>query len=564
MDGERIIPAKEKPRSIPRSLGRGAVLLLAFWMLAFLGRLVAGAADSSFGAYEDEPAHLVTALMIRDFIAGGDYTDPRAFAADYYASYPKVAFGQWPPILHFGLGLWTLVFGDARYTILLLMTLVAALGGLMTRALALAAGMPRPVPLLAGLLFLALPMVQEYSGLVMTEGPLAMTCGVGLLGLTRLLEKDDGWGMFLFIFGSIASLLIKGTAISLAFLPGLVMIFAWRWDRLFSVRLWLSALVVGVCSGPWYALFYESSTSTWSGGTSPSVGYALYALEFYRDALPGLGGSGVLVLAVLGFVFGVRDREQRLRWLTYLAWLPSTLLVLILVPSSAEARHLILLGPVVSTAAIGGAWQISRRLVHKRPEIVTALLAAAAFFPLGFRFPEKNLRGFDEVALRCLLDARLQQGPFLVASDAAGEGMVVSEFLLARREASDSHILRASKLLGSGDWLGRGYEPRFETINGLEQFLLSLPISALAIDMTTKQAHWFEHIDQLLTMVGRSPERWREIARIDVVRDGVRQPEGMLLYELVGHGAVPRKPIGHSLASGQEQRSAGLSFGEHD
>src|SRR5258705_5496858 len=94
--------------------------LLAFAL--FVGVTVAlqilgGAYQAEFGGYPDEPAHYVTSLMVRDYIAGMDYTDPMTFARNYYAHYPKVAIGHWPPFLYLIQGLWMLVLPTSRTSI---------------------------------------------------------------------------------------------------------------------------------------------------------------------------------------------------------------------------------------------------------------------------------------------------------------------------------------------------------------------------------------------------------------------------------------------------------------
>lgn len=540
-----------------RSVGRGALMLLAFWALAFIGRVLAGAPDSSFGAWEDEPAHLVTGLMVRDFLAQGDYSDPVGFARDYYVTYPKVAFGQWPPVVHLVLGLWTLVLGDSRLSLILLTTLVAGLGALMTRSLARATGIPRPIPFVAGLLFLALPPVQEYSGLVMTEGPLAMTCGLAVLGFARLLERDDNWGLFVFVLGSVSSLLIKGLAMALAFLPLLAIPIAWRWGRLGSRRMWLSGVIIGALTAPWHLSFYETSTSTWSGGAGPSIGYAKYALTYYPRDLVNLGGPVVLIFAIFGMVAGLLSPGARARWAVYLAWLVSVALLLILVPSSVESRHLILIAPVLAAASISGAWVVSTRISRRHSTAWTLGLSILAFIPVGLRFPTKHFHGFEEVAKRCVYDAVLEDGPFLVASDAAGEGMLVSEFLLARGGPGGGPVLRASKVLGTGNWLGRGYQPRFSSAQELHEYLISLPVAVLVIDTTTKPKHWFEHFDQLLEVVHSFPDSWREVARIDVQRNEGIVPGGILLYELIDHAERPRQEITYDMSQGSAFRQEG-------
>ncbi len=48
----------------------------------------------------DEAAHFVTGLMIRDYAAEALGAPPLEFAERFYLSYPKVAFGIWPPLFH--------------------------------------------------------------------------------------------------------------------------------------------------------------------------------------------------------------------------------------------------------------------------------------------------------------------------------------------------------------------------------------------------------------------------------------------------------------------------------
>src|SRR5947209_3781016 len=87
---------------------RGTVSSTRMTALAFtllLGLTIAlqalgGAWKAEFSGYPDEPAHFVTGLMIRDYIASGFPGSPVKFAENYYLHYPKVAFGMWGPLLH--------------------------------------------------------------------------------------------------------------------------------------------------------------------------------------------------------------------------------------------------------------------------------------------------------------------------------------------------------------------------------------------------------------------------------------------------------------------------------
>src|SRR5260370_42392019 len=75
---------------------------------------IRGVFRSELNGESDEPAHYVTALMIRDYIAQGIPAKPLAFAKNYYLHYPKVAFGHWPPLFHVVEAAWMLIFGVSR------------------------------------------------------------------------------------------------------------------------------------------------------------------------------------------------------------------------------------------------------------------------------------------------------------------------------------------------------------------------------------------------------------------------------------------------------------------
>ena len=73
--------------------------LLAFLMFfAFAVVLQAwhGAYSAEFSGNPDEPAHYVTGVMVRDYLASFPWHPPMPFARDFYDHYPIVAIGHWP------------------------------------------------------------------------------------------------------------------------------------------------------------------------------------------------------------------------------------------------------------------------------------------------------------------------------------------------------------------------------------------------------------------------------------------------------------------------------------
>src|SRR6202165_1195147 len=154
----------------PRVLGAasviavaGILLLIAVW-LASRG----GVFRSELTRESDEPAHYITALMVRDYIAQGMSAKPLAFAKNYYLHYPKVAFGHWPPVFYVLQAAWMLVFGVSRTSVLCLMLVTTAMLGATLYTV-----VKRSDSWLAGLaaaaLFICLPLVQAYSGVVLAD-----------------------------------------------------------------------------------------------------------------------------------------------------------------------------------------------------------------------------------------------------------------------------------------------------------------------------------------------------------------------------------------------------------
>ena len=110
-------------------------LPLLFLAEALLLQWLGGAYASGFGGHPDEAAHFVSSVMVHDFLVHPGAGQPMAFAQQFYLHYPKVAIGNWPPLLHGVLAVWYLLFGVSRASALVLMAVfAAATAGLMAAA----------------------------------------------------------------------------------------------------------------------------------------------------------------------------------------------------------------------------------------------------------------------------------------------------------------------------------------------------------------------------------------------------------------------------------------------
>jgi len=131
----RTDPSQEE-KSTPQKLSRrvlaiatvivvaGALFSINVWLAS-----TGGVFRSELNGESDAPAHYITALMIRDYIAQGIPVKPLVFAKNYYLHYPKVAFGHWPPLFHVLEAAWMLVFGVSRTSVLCLVLAITALLG---------------------------------------------------------------------------------------------------------------------------------------------------------------------------------------------------------------------------------------------------------------------------------------------------------------------------------------------------------------------------------------------------------------------------------------------------
>src|SRR5579883_1579952 len=79
--------------SISRWVRSNALALLAFYIPLFALVVVlqwrSGTYGSEFGHEPDEPAHVVSALMVHDYIAARFPGSPLHYAESYYLHYPK-------------------------------------------------------------------------------------------------------------------------------------------------------------------------------------------------------------------------------------------------------------------------------------------------------------------------------------------------------------------------------------------------------------------------------------------------------------------------------------------
>ena len=392
------------------SVGEGLAAFAALLGITVTLQILAGAYASGFGGDGDEASHVVSALMVRDFVAGLDFRHPWQFAQQFYYHYPEVAIGHWPPLLYGALGTWFIIFSASRgASLLFIATLAAATAGTIyctgKRLIARWAG------ILAALLFLMSPLVQESSARVTTEHLVTLLMLVSTLCFARFAKTGkirDGLA-----FGIVAalSILARGSAWALALVPGLTIALTRRWWLLRQWGLWLSAVPVLVTCVPWYLLTFGMAKDGWVGG----------AFSFWLEAVPGFSrfiylalGFTVLFFALAGFwttlIQGNRRAGVAPEWAALAALALATFGLHCIIPTGVVSRYMVTVIPSILLFSAAGVNNIARRLDARVPtrvpigivRIGLGLTLFAAFCAESFALPLSMRNGGYEALVRDL------------------------------------------------------------------------------------------------------------------------------------------------------------------
>jgi hypothetical protein len=507
----------------------------ALLALAVLLQWLGGAYRSEFGGHPDEPAHYVTGLMVRDYLATAAGQHPMAFAEDYYDHYPKVALGNWPPVFYALQAAWTLPFSPARGSVIGLMALLSALTAWLI-FLAVRTDFGPRMAFLVGALFLCLPLVQEHTASIMTEIPIALFAWLAALCFGRYLDREHPFDAACFGLCAALAILTKGSALSLAPAAALAVLFTGRFHLLSKAAFWLPVPIVLLLAGPWTWKFREQAKAGWVE-QSPAWSFTREAIEYYPRKLVLSVGIVLFVLAIIGLFACWRRRRtdpHAGRWAMAAGLLFSVVLVHFVVPCGYEPRHLLPALPALMVFVVAGldclitAWSV-RVLARGQAAALATLLALVPFFGGTFRLYEKGCEGFGVVAETVLADVAAPSGRVLISSDATGEGIFIAEIAL-REQRPGSTIRRASKVLARSSWSGAGYQAKFETENELLAALAADDIRWIITDASMPPDKRVPHHVQLIAALAAHPDRYELAGTYPMTRGGVRQDGALRVY----------------------------------
>ncbi len=484
-------------------LGKGAasLLLIILWLGAAMLQFKNEAFSSDIGADPDEPAHVVTTLMMRDYLVSGLWhgEHPMHFAQRYYDHFPKVAIGHYPPGFYVAAGLWLLPAASSAQ-LLMFMSFLAALLGTLTAVLACRCGLNRASACLVGAWLVLLPLTQKQTMLVMSDLLLAVGCLLALAAFAAFLDKPTAGRALLFGAFAAATILTKASGVALALIPPTAILAQRRWSLLWNWRLWLAPLPVLLTALPWTLLTMHI---TEEGMQAKSVAtYLPEALQFYTQACGYTFGPWILLGALTAVGLGLRTRGRDATQAPALPvvlalWVPSLLLLYLVSPTGTSSRYLL---PIAPTLLIGAAWsasQLQRLWLHRLTAMTAVLTLAACSLWMLSPVPPKKTHGFGQIARS--LTQRAAGGKVLVSSDARGEGSLIAELALQLNHRPESAwtVVRVSKFAASSDWIGRGYQLKYGDVPQLAAAITRENIRWLIIDDGVPAYLRLPHHDQM-------------------------------------------------------------------
>jgi hypothetical protein len=525
LPGSRACP--ERRPGGGRAPGLLAAVLLAVLTLAL---------QIASGAYHcetivDESSHYVSGLMLHDYVLSGFARSPLDYVRIYHAHYPLVAIGHWPPLFYLVEAAWMLAFSPTRTAMLLL-----SAGVTLATALLLYAGLARRLgPLVAAVaagIFVAAPMVQAGTQMLMLDVPTALACLLAMLAYVRYLDRGRARDAVLFAVLAVAAMMVKGNGACLALLPPCALLIGRRFELLRRVSFWLPLPIVGVLAGPWYLLTYDRAAAgfRFAWGLDFVAIASTSNLGYLRDSL----GLPIVLLAGLGLL-DVVARPHRAGTIAVgaAALFASVWIFQTVVPASLQDRYL---APALPPLLILAAHALATILERLAPLRLRAPLAAGilglAFLLTSAELVRKQHSGVLEAVEQIFAHLVPGNPAVLISADLLEEGQAIMEIALRDTDRPNLFAVRGSRLLGGGGYNARDYQPRFKTA---AEVMAAIDAQAIPLVLARGDGSCdWEHVCQVQAAAAAYPERWQLLGRVDTA-----DMSPVLLYRIAGNDTKP-------------------------
>lgn len=349
----------------------------------------------------DSPKHFFNGVFLHDALRALPFADPMDWASRYFARYPALSFGFYPPLLHTELGL-AFVLAGVSYAVAT--GVLAGHAALLTvgSTLVLRRSAPLPVALAGAALLLLTPELLTWGRQIMLELPLlSWMVLAGFFGL-RFGDHGQWRDLFLTALFWVLAVYTKQTAVVLV-LPLLVLwirALGWRWLARPAVLLLAFGTVVALVPLVVLQLKFADFNATNIGGTGSGIWPDRWTWQswlFYPRAWPaGLDWPiGLIAAAGAG---GLMCAAAWRRWrpgndaVFFAAWLVFGYMLMSYIVVK-EPRHGLPLFPPIIFLGVAGCCVVLGRAA---PWLLSATVLVSAAQALAL--PAPRIMGYPKAA----------------------------------------------------------------------------------------------------------------------------------------------------------------------
>jgi len=545
----RILPPTDGRRSEFRfqsakaQTGRVVVVFLLLFLLSWLFQYYGHSWNGENNSESDAPAHYVSWLMVHDYIRLGFPVSPVKFAEVFYAHYPKVAIGHWPPMFYLLQAAWMSLFGDSLHSDLTLMAFVTALLAMTLYVVARREFESEAAAIFCAVLMLSIPIVQWCEDSIMADTPVALFSFWAALCWARYL--DSGRIRWAAGFSSLALLgiLTKGNGYAVVLAPPITILLTRRFDLLKNIRLWLAGAPIAL------SLLWVFFTWRLVGPTMQfqlGVAFFMKALLAYTAYLSTAAGVHVFLFALIGATTLIPEpRTPTLGgfWLAILALSIAEILFHSITPAGIEPRFVVVMIPCILVFMWRGVVQTTAWLSFVPLPFSGRIPALAALIAILFAYgvfalPAKQPTGFAQAAAFLTNHRKFTRPAVLVSSEGDGEGPFIARMAELDHVRLDHVVLRASHVLADSDWNGRNYKLLVHSAAEIADYLSQVPIGAVVIDRTSRKLPNL-HQALLEQAIASHPEQWKLAG---VFPADAIEHQGISVYWR-NRDAIPQRPI---------------------
>ena len=490
---------------------------LIFGLLAASLQWRARAYQADLAAHEDEPAHVVSALLIRDYIAAGLPGPPVKYAENYYVRYPKIALGHWPPLFHFSLALWLLIAGRTKAAMLALMALwCGAMAASVFWWARRECGWIAAAAVAAVLATASVVRIATYS--VMPDVLLGLMVFWAAVAYGGYLERGGRRLLALYALLVAMAVLTHGRGAVALFVPPVANLIARRRVALSAAALVavfaLAILVPPLMhqADPFSALDSIDRGASFVGRLAQSLGWPF------------------AIFSAAGLFIVMREGRQRPGWASMAALVVGATLFHAVVTTPLENRYVLEAAPALAVLAALAAAKLLDWMPAASPQrravAIATVLAAVGIVAVNIARPvSKPDTGYHRAVPYWTNSSVV----YLVAGDARHEGAAIAEMALL--DPGLRHVvLRASKSMAWSTWMGAWYRAEFPDAAAAAAWMDSAHIGVIAMQNLDQPPH----MAQLAEAIRRGGAEWAETS-------GNAEPAGVRVFRRTT--PLPRQPF---------------------